>query len=258
MKPYSSSVRGHSAIVFLVILSLTVLLSACGGTMETDLTLYINDRFDAHIRATLPAAALALSGGAEALEAQFKEAEKQAASQDFEFSWRRERSGSADGVAYSFDMSGTGYENLSQFNIEVNKTQVEGEEALSVSAGRLTDLDDAQSTFRLHVGKIIETDNRRESNSTIVWTGDESLRAIVTPKSDTNWLPTILVILGIAAAAVVAFIFLRRRPIGRVVTATTTPPVVRTGRFCPHCGQPTQPDSRFCMSCGQAIPPRQG
>lgn len=247
----------RSVILVAALLFLVLILSACTGITEADLTLYTKDRFDATMRVTLPATAVVLAGGAEAFEAQLKEYEKIAASEDIKFSWRRERSGSADGVAYSFDMSGTGYENLSSFDIEVNKTQIEGEEALSVFARPLTSLDDAQSTLRLHVGKIIETDNRREGNSTIVWTGDDALRAIVTPKSDTNWLPTILVILGIAAAAVVAFIFLRRRPIGRVVAATTTPPVVRTGRFCPHCGQPTQPDSRFCMSCGQAIPPRQ-
>lgn len=235
-----------------ILLLIALLLSACSiQSIDFDLTLYPDDRFDAHTRITLPAAALALVGS-EALEAQFEEMEQQAVGEGVKFSWRKERSGSADEVAYSIGMSGTGYDNLSEFGIEVEKIQFEGKEALSVSASSPTDLYGAQSTFRLHVGKIIQTNNRRDGNSTIVWTGNDVLQAIVTPKGGTNWFTTILVILGVAAVVVIAFVFLRRRSLSPMAAVA---PITGRGAFCPHCGQPTLPDAKFCMSCGQSLSP---
>ena len=108
------------------------------------------------------------------------------------------------------------------------------------------------------MGKILQTDNQRSGNNTIVWTGTEMLQAIVTPASSTNWLVILLVVLAVAAVAAIAFVVLRRRPASQAVTATTVTPIARAGAFCPHCGQPVQPGAKFCMSCGQAIPPRQG
>ena len=249
----------RSAIVIAVVLSFTLLLSACGGSIETDLTLYTGDRYDATSRVSVPAAGLALVGGAGAIESQFKQMEQQAQAQGAKFSWRKENSKSADEIVYRISVGGTGYENLaSSYSINIQKTQYQGQDALSISASPNYDLSGVQNTVRLHVGKILQTDNQRSGNNTIVWTGTEMLQAIVTPASSTNWLVILLVVLAVAAVAAIAFVVLRRRPASQAVTATTVAPIARAGAFCPHCGQPVQPGAKFCMSCGQAIPPRQG
>ena len=258
MNHRSNTVR-HSAIVIAVLLSLILLLSACGGSIETDLTLYSGDRFDATSRITVPAAGLALVGGVEAIESQFKEMEQQAVAEGARFSWRKENAKSADEIVYRISISGTGYENLpDSYGIDVQKTQYQGQDALSISASPNYDLSGVQNTVRLHVGKILQTDNPRSGNNTIVWTGADTLQAIVTPASSTNWLTILLVVLAVAAVAAIALVFLRRRPAGQLASVTTVAPVATKGAFCPHCGQPVQPGARFCMNCGQAIPPRQG
>jgi len=184
--------------------------------------------------------------------------QQQAQAQGAKFSWRKVNSKSADEIVYRISVSGTGNENLAtSYNINIQKTQYQGQDALSVSASPNYDLSGVQNTVRLHVGKILQTNNQRSGNNTIVWTGNETLQAIVTPASSSNWLVILLVVLAVAAVAAIAFVFLRRRPAGQVATATTAMPIIKTGAFCPHCGQPVQPGAKFCMSCGQAIPPRQ-
>jgi hypothetical protein len=252
----SASAR-RLAQMLAVFLLASLLLNACGGTIETDLTLYTGDRFDAKSRITMPAASLALVGGTEALEAQFKQMQQQASSEGSKFSWRKERSNSPNEVVYSMSISGINYKNLDAYNIQVQKTQYQGQDALSVAASSNYDLSGTQNTVRLHVGKIFQTNNARSGSSTILWTGSEPLQAIVTPKSSTNWLTILLVVLAVAAAAGVAIVVLRRRPSSQVVTSVTASPATTTGAFCPFCGQPTAPGARFCMSCGQAIPSRQ-
>lgn len=258
MTLHTPSVR-YPAILIVTLLSFALLLSACGGTIETDLTLYTGDRFDATSRITTPAQGLMLVGGVEAIESQFKEMEQQATAEGAKFSWRKESSRNADEIAYRISIGGTGYEALADaYGINVQKTQFQGKDALSITANPNYDLSGVQNTVRLHVGKILQTDNQRSGNNTIVWTGTESLLAIVTPASSTNWLTILLIVLAVAAVAALAFAFLRRRPASQVATATAAAPIATKGAFCPHCGQPTQPGAKFCMSCGQALPPRQG
>jgi len=254
----TTSVR-RFVIVMSILLLVTLFLSACGGIIETDLTLYSGDRFDATSRVTVPAASLALVGGAAALDAQFNELEQQALVEGARFSWRKENSKNPDEVVYRISTSGTGYDNLSAaYSIQVQKVQHEGKDALSVSASPSVDMYGTQNTLRLHVGKILQTNNQRSGNNTIVWTGTEMLQAIVTPASSTNWLTILLVVLAVAAVAAIALVVSRRRPASQVATVTTAAPIATRGGFCPHCGEPTQPGAKFCMSCGQAIPPRQG
>ncbi len=247
----------YPTILIVILVSFALILSACGGSVETDLTLLTGDRFDATSRIVVPAAGLALVGGTAAIESQFRQMEQQAAAEGARFSWRKESSRSADEIVYRISISGTGYENLGDsYGIKVTKIQYQGQDALSVSANPNYDLSGMQNTVRIHVGKILQTNNQRSDDNTIVWTGTETLQAIVTPASSTNWLTIMLVLLAVAAVAALALVFLRRRPAGQVAVAAAAVPVAGRGGFCPHCGQPTLPDAKFCMHCGQAIPPR--
>lgn len=249
--------RRHPLILIVTLLSFALSLAACGGTIETDLTLRTDERFDATSRITAPVAGLALVGGTEAIEAQFREMEQQAKAGGTKFTWRRENSRSADQIVYRVSLSGKGYEGLAQaYGVRVQKTQYQGQDALAVSSNPNYDLSGMESTVRLHVGKILQTNNRRSGNSTIIWSSTEKLQAIVTPASSTNWLTLVLIVLAVAAVAAIALLLLRRRPAGQVATATTTAAVARPGGFCPHCGQPASPGAKFCMHCGGAIPPR--
>lgn len=258
MSHHTSSGKSPAALVA-TLLSLTLILSACGGIIETDLTLYANDRFDATSRITLPAQSLMLIGGTEAIDSQFRELEQEAVAQGAKFSWRKENSKNVNEIVYRMTIGGTGYEGLADsFGIYVQKTEYNGQEALTVTASPNYDLSGAQNTVRLHVGKILETTNQRSDNNTILWSGTESLQAIVTPASSTNWLVILLVILAVAAVLALALIFLRRRSAGQPAMASRSVQRTASAGFCPHCGRPTQPGSRFCMNCGKAIPTRQG
>jgi len=257
MKHPISSARRSAALIAILGL-LVLLLSACGGSIETDLTLYTGDRFEATSRITTPVEGLMLVGGTEAIESQLRALEQQAVSEGVRFSWRKERSQNANEVVYRITIGGTGYENLADsYGINVEKTRYQGQDALSISASPNYDLSGMQNTVRLHVGKILQTDNPRSGNNTIVWTGTERLQAIVTPASSTNWPTILLLVLALGAVAVGALIVWRRRPAGRVAAVVTGAPAA-TGGFCPACGQPTQPGAGFCMHCGQALPPRGG
>jgi predicted nucleic acid-binding Zn ribbon protein len=248
----------RSAALIAILCSFVLLLSACGGSIETDLTLYTGDRFEATSRITTSVEGLMLVGGAETIEAQLREVEQQAVSENARFSWGKERSRNANEVVYRITVGGTGYEKLANlFGIDIQKTKYRGQDALSISAEPNYDLSDMQNTVRLHVGKILQTDNQRSGNNTIVWTGTERLQAIVTPASSTNWPTILLLVLALAAVAVGALIVWRRRPAGQVAAVVTATPAA-AGGFCPACGQPIQPGARFCMHCGQALPPRGG
>jgi hypothetical protein len=257
MTLHTPSVR-HPAILMVTLLALGLILGACGGSIETDLTLYTGDRFEATSRITTPIEDLMLVGGAEAIESQFRILEQQAVSESAKFFWRKERSRNANEVVYRISVSGAGYEKLAtSYGINVQKTRYQGQDALSISASPNYDLSGMQNTVRLHVGKILQTDNPRSGNNTIVWTGTERLQAIVTPASSTNWPTILLLVLALGAVAVGALIVWRRRPAGRVAAVVTATPAA-AGGFCPACGQPTQPGAGFCMHCGQALPPRGG
>ncbi len=250
--------RRHPAVVTAALLTfLALILSACGGTIETDLTLRTGDRFDATSRITMPAQGLMLVGGVEAIESQFRELEQQATAEGFKFSWRRENSKNANEVVYRISTEGKGYEALaSTYGILVEKTQYQGQDALSISTSPYYDLSDVQNTIRIHVGKILQTNNQRSGNNIIVWTGTENLQAIVTPAGDTGWVTILVAALAVGVVAALGVLLLRRRPAGQVATAATTSPVAGSGGFCPYCGQPVLPAAKFCMHCGQAVPSR--
>lgn len=244
--------RAIFPVVFFVVSAL--LLGAC-GTIETDLTLRTNERFDAISQITVPVAVLALAGGAEAIESQFREIEQQAVVEGVEFSWGKERSGNADEVVYRISLSGTGYAALADtFGIQIESTQYDGKEALHVYAGPNYDLSEMEHTIRLHVGRILQTNNQRVDNNTIVWTGMETLEAIVTPASETGGLTVLLVSLVTVMVIVLAILLLRQRLVGRAATTTVPTEIARYGGVCPHCGQPTPPGTRFCMYCGNPLP----
>lgn len=249
----------HPRILITTLLFVVVLLNACGGTIETDLTLRTDERFDATSRITVPVEALALVGGTEAVEAQFREIEQQAIAESVKFAWRREKSRSAGQIVYRVSLSGRGYEGLAEaYGVKVQKTQYQGQDALAVSSAPNYGLSGMESTVRLHVGKILETNNRRSDNNTIIWSSTEKLQAIVTPASDTGWLLPLIVVLLVAVVAVLAVLLLRRRPAGQVVRAPTAASAAGPGGFCPQCGQPVYPGAKYCMYCGGAIPPRGG
>jgi hypothetical protein len=250
--------RRLSLMVFFLLFAL--LLSACGGSVKNDLTLFGGDRLDLSFRLSLSAADLSAEGGAGAIESQLKQIQQQAQAQGAKFSWRREDAQRAGEIAYRVTVGGASYEELvSTYNININiqKTKYQGHDALSISAGP-NGMADVENPLRVHVGKILQTDNQRSGNNTIVWDGTDHLDAIVTPASRTNWPVILLVILAVAALAACVFVFLRRRPASKVAPNTTSAaPAARWG-FCPHCGQPMQPGAKFCMDCGQVVPPPPG
>ncbi len=246
------------AIMTSMLLSLILLLSACGGSIETDLTLFSDDRFDATSRIAVPASSLALLGGSAALDAQFEELEQQAVAEGAEVSWRKEGSKNPDEVVYRISVGGVGYEYLTEaYDIQVERITLDGQEALSVSANPSVDMYGTQNTVRLHVGKIIQTDNQRSGNNTIVWTGTDDLQAIVTPASSTNWLAILGGVIAVAALAAVVFVIRGRHSARRFSPLPVATPLATRGAFCPHCGQPIQAGAKFCMKCGQAVSPRQ-
>lgn len=245
----------HSASLLIVLLALTLALSACGGSAEADLTLYPGGRFQAEIQVTVPAIMTADLGPG-VLDSRLREVEEQLKAENMTFSWRKGKSQNPDQAVYNISIGGQSYDSLdSVFSIAVEETNYQGQDALLITARPNRDLSDADSTIRLHVGKVLKTSNQVLGNNTVVWSGAESLEAIVTPASSMSWSAILLLILIVVAAGA-AYIVLRRRPARQAVSVAPPAPEVQPGRFCPHCGQPTQPGAKFCMHCGQSILPR--
>jgi hypothetical protein len=73
----------------------------------------------------------------------------------------------------------------------------------------------------------------------------------------TNNLTLLITVIAVVAVAVVIFvILLKRQSIGAGAEKwpiSASPPVAKTGKFCPTCGSPAKSTARFCELCGERL-----
>lgn len=247
-------------VLFLLYAVIGLVLGACEATVETDLTLRSNERFNATSRVKIPIEMLVSADATvEDIENQFRFTEAGAEYEDLKFSWRREKSQSPDEIVYLLSLSGKGYDSLNElFKLKIEKTILDDKEVLRVYAEPdAIAAEDMEHTLRLHVGRILQTNNYRMDDKTILWTGTDTLEAIVIPLGDLSWPVVLIGVLATATlAGLVVVLFSRRHSVRQVAQVPKPGSFAQSGWFCPNCGQPNSPGAKFCMHCGRALPPR--
>lgn len=250
---------GLAALLLVLMLS-----AACGGMVETDLTLLSGERWEATTRLTVPVAMLQMLGP-EAIEQQLDQAVKDASPNE-KASWKQVKTDDPQLAAYLVSYSGKGYQSLAEL-CTIEKMQINGKPALRVKPDPGAAADATRSVFRLHAGEILDTNGTRQGKGEVVWDGSlYNAYAVVTPKAGLNGPALIAAIVAaVAALAALALILWKRssgssRPAEAYVVPQPppAPPPTLSGQartvFCPYCGTPGQVAGRFCMSCGKPIP----
>jgi hypothetical protein len=258
--------RGHGRAGLAAALFLVLLFSAaCGGMVETDLTLLSGERWEATTKLTVPLAMLQIVGP-QVLEQQLDQAVQEAGPNE-KASWKKVASDDPQFVSYLLDYSGKGYDSLDGL-CTIEKVQVGGKPALRVKPDSGISADATSTVFRLHAGEILDTNGVRQGKGDVVWTNNlHSAYAVVTPKAGLSGPALIAAILAAAAALSALGLLLWRRSAGKMqpapgyaVPQQPAPPPALPAQartvFCPYCGAQGQVAGRFCMSCGKSIPPQ--
>ncbi len=264
--------RPSALSLVLTLFALMLLAAACGGTAETDVTLYSGDRWDATVRIEFPTSAIALAGGPAGIEQQLEQVKAEQETRGVKFSYKKDRASSPDATAYRVDMKGDNYASLEAVDIVVEPTQFDGKDALSIRYVSNSGLSGIEEIIRIHVGSILDAGSSPTDSNTLIGGSSQPIYATVTPKSSFNpWL-----VIGplLAVAAVGAVVVAGRRksaPRPQVVSppfvveapdrsaATlpddTSPALAEEETVdCPACGKATLAWSKFCMNCGARLP----
>jgi hypothetical protein len=247
----------HSRFVpfrFAVIIALSLLLSACGATLETDLTLYTDERYAVTMTVTVSAEVLVVTGP-EAIKSQLNQFVAEAKAEGAQARWYQGRAKQAGSAVYVIEMNGKGYTSKTiRDTFRLTWLDYQGRKALKVETSpQSLSSGLAMGVVTLHAGEILASNGKKIGNDSVRWdTPVTGIQAIVIPKSQTSAWPIvgILIVLLILAAG---GYFAHRRGYFRIGGGVVPAPAL-SGSFCPYCGQPTQPGARFCMSCGKELP----
>lgn len=266
--------RLRSFFLVVTLLLLVLLAAACGGTLETDVTLYSSGKWEASSRLQMPASALSLAGGASMLEQSFEQTVAEEAAKGVTFSYKAEKAGKSDALAYRLDMKGDDFATLTEIGLNAEPTEYDGQEAWAISYSPTGDLSAMEQTMRVHVGKILMSETTQEDKGTLVGGSSRPINAVIIPKSPFNpWVIIFPVLAGVIIGGAV-FAFVRRKqgaasqpaptamPAPSAMPASLAAPYVPRpqiapagGIACPNCGKPTLPASKFCMNCGAPVQP---
>ena len=94
----------------LALLIMATLLSACGAILETDLTVYVDERYAITMTITAPTDAIALMGGPAALTSQLDQFVTEAKAQGAQAKWYKGKAKQAGSTVYVIEMSGKGFQ----------------------------------------------------------------------------------------------------------------------------------------------------
>ena len=241
----------------LALLIMATLLSACGAILETDLTVYVDERYAITMTITAPTDAIALMGGPAALTSQLDQFVTEAKAQGAQAKWYQGKAKQAGSTVYVIEMSGKGFQSkliqdtfrLTWVDYQVRKAVRFVMSPQSLSSGM------GLGSITLHAGEVLSSNGKKIGSDSVRWENPiGGMQAVVIPKGQTSALliAAILVVLLVLAAG--GYFAYRRGYLRTSGSAVAAP--VPSGGFCPHCGQPTQAGARFCMSCGKEIPLR--
>ena len=232
---------------------LALLLSACGA-METDLTVYADERFAVTTTMTVPTEVLAMAGGGAAIKSQLDQMVAEAKAQGAQVTWRQGKAKQAGNTAYIIEMNGKGFQSkLIQDAFRLSWLDYQGRRAVrfEMSPGAFGS-DMLLSAVTLHAGEVLSTNGRKVSSDAVRWDNPVgSMQAIVIPKGRTSALLILGIVLMLSILVAGGYFAYRRGYLRMGGGATAAPG--SSGSFCLHCGQPIQAGARFCMSCGKEL-----
>ncbi len=260
--------RLHPLGLVLALFLLLLAVAACGGTLQTDVTLYSSGSWDASSLLEMPGSALSLSGGRDQLEQSFAQMVSEEASKGVQVSVKEAKASSQDLIAYRLTMKGTDFATLEEIGLNAQPTDYDGQKAWAISYSPTDNLGGMEQTIRVHVGKILANDGLQEDAGTIVGGTSQYISAVIVPKSPFNPLFIIVPILaGALVAGVVLAVVLRKKG-STGQSAPAAQPALMAAPYvqqpqpapggalpCPNCGRATLPGSKFCMNCGAPVRP---
>ena len=241
----------------LALLIVATMLSACGAILETDLTIYADERYATTMTITAPAETIAMVGGPAAMKSQLDQWAAEAKAQGAQAKWYQGKAKQAGNTVYVLEMSGKGFQSkLIQDTFRLTWVDYQGRKAVrfemspqSLSSGM------GMGTITLHAVEILSSNGKKIGNDSFRWDNPISgIQATVMPKGQTSALLIVAILIVLLVLAAGGYFAYRR---GYLRTSSSAIPApVPSGGFCPHCGQPTQAGARFCMNCGKEIPLR--
>ncbi|MBM4456487.1 MAG: hypothetical protein FJ011_01775 [Chloroflexi bacterium] len=155
----------------LALFVVAALLSACGAILETDLTIYADERYVTTMTITAPAETIAMIGGPAAMKSQLDQWAAEAKAQGAQAKWYQGKAKQAGNTVYVLEMSGKGFQSkLIQGTFRLTWVDYQGRKAVkfemspqSLSSGM------ALGTITLHAGEVLSSNGRKIGNDAVRW-----------------------------------------------------------------------------------------
>lgn len=193
-----------SHLKFLLVLTVFGLfLSAC-GVVESDITVYNNNRFEQEVILSFSRDEIATTGGIDEVEMELEDLVSRMSLEGLDAKWQKIEDRQDNTYKYKLRLSKTDLSKAESLGItwqavDYNQRKVfrfEYPEFLALSTSTIS------STLTLHAGKILESNGNMIDEQTVRWVNPGDVPyAIVEPKSSVSWLPLILAFL------ILAFVF---------------------------------------------------
>ncbi len=193
-----------SVLIFIPILILTILLAGC-GIVDTEITVYTNDRYKQDFIITLPADAIDMYGGEEEFENEMRAMMSDELSSEGKFSVKQLKSNDPSVYRYEISQGMTNITTEYNDNFSWTETRFNNRKAYEFRYSRLGSFLSGVSsmTITLHAGKILDTNGTQLDANTVQWTDPwETPYAIVIPKGAATWIPLVALAVLIIAVAV--------------------------------------------------------
>lgn len=242
----------------ILLLVVAAVVSACGA-VQTDLTLYSDERYQVVTTITIPSQALVLAGGEAAVKPRLDQAVAQAQAGGATAKWSHGKSAASDQVVYVVEINGQGYGPPLSDDFDVQSVEVDGQQALKVTiipGAQLISGGLGASTLIVHGGQILETNGIQTEKDEATFTQVSVLSSSGTPyvilrpkvgfMAGFPWLYVGIGASALALLGLVAFLIFRPRP--KKNYAGTI--------FCPKCGAAQPRGSRICVRCRRPLPLR--
>lgn len=239
-----------SAIIFGLLLFLTLCLSACGADVDQTITLYDDATWEAEGTITIAQQTLLLAGGAVEVERALDEQMNELSGYGVQASWDVTQEGEL--VHYNVTASGQDHATFAYYldGAQLETFYEAGRNLIRFTLNTSNSLfSGGNTTITLIADEVVESNGTEFEPGKVRWVNPAGqLQALVVGKPHTNiGLIVGVVILTVLLASVIVIV-LARRP--RPVTSDAKPRTI-TDRHCGFCGQKLPSGTNFCPTCGQ-------
>ena len=228
----------------LLLVLLALVLTACGGDVDITVDFYRGENWQAVTALSVPVEALAMAGGAGAIEKQLDEMVAAAAADNVRASW--EKTEAEDNLVYTIEMKGKTLDTLSRAifdgEAEIYADESSGRRLIHFSQYVSSGLGFNSQTITLRGGEIIAGNGRLVDDHTITWENPSGrIEATLTERSHFGLGGVLGIVAGIITVACLvagSVQWWRRSRALRPVP-------------CPWCGFWIPEGARHCPGCGR-------